>query len=158
MKTILFILIALGFSSCHVERQGRVDLRSVLYENYRQTEPGRTQGVTVTKFAHIGEIEADDRMYYVVDLRTVIEGMMSPRGNNYIALFDADGRLAETIRYTLAFPLWCQGSRVYLWGAEGQEGAFGNAWDFEDGIENGKRKLIEIPAYGSWRSEETLEK
>ena len=158
MKTALFILIAFCMSACHVERQGRVDLRSALYENYRQTEQGRAQGVKVTKFAHIGEIKADGRTYYVADLRTVIEGMMSPRGNNYIALFDADGRLAEMIRYTLAFPLWCQGSRVYLWGAEGQEGAFGNAWDFEDGIEQGKRRLIEIPVYGSWRSEETLKK
>ena len=54
-------------------------------------------------------------------------------------------------------PLWCSDSRIYLYGAGVYEGMYGNVWEFKDGIEAGKRKLIEIPEYGSYKSEETLE-
>lgn len=133
------------------------DVHKVLYDNYVKENHDELQDVKITRFAHIGEITVNHQEYHVVDLRTVINGMLSPRGNNYILIYDNKSKLIGKVYYSLAMPLWCEGSRVYLWDTETREGMYGNVWEFKDGIEEGKRKLIEIPTYGSYKSEDTLE-
>ena len=157
MRIVYLVFTMLALTSCNVKREEPVDVRRILYDTYQTTEMVNVDGVKITKFAHIGEITVNHQEYYVIDLRTVIKGMLSPRGNNFILIYDNKSKLIGKIHYISAMPLWCEGSRIYLWGAEIREGMEGNVWEFKDGIEEGKRTLIEIPVYGSHRSEETLE-
>lgn len=158
MKQLLLILIAFACVSCdesHDSYGEPRNLRKILYDNYVKTNSADLEGVKITKFAHIGEIEVDGSIYHVIDMGAVLKGMLAPRGSNRVLLYDSDLNCIEEF-YISAMPLWCEGSKVYLWGAQPKEGMFGNVWEFKDGIEEGKRKLIEIPEYGSYKSEETL--
>lgn len=133
------------------------DLRKLLYDDYVKTNSTDLEGKKIVRFAHIGDIEVDGSIYHVVGLRTVLKGMLAPRGNHRILLYGSNLKFLEAVPYSLTTPLWCEDSRVYLWGAAYLEGMSGNVWEFKDGIEEGERKLIEIPEYGSYKSEETLE-
>ena len=156
MRTVLLVVMATVLASCHMNSECSTNVRSNLYRVYKEANSEELQDVKITSFAYIGEITVNHQEYYVVDLRTVIKGMLSPRGNNYILIYDNKSKLIGKVYYSLAIPLWCEGSRVYLWGAETREGMYGNVWDLKDGIKAGERKLIEIPTYESYKSEDTL--
>lgn len=69
-----------------------------------------------THFALIGEIVAPEGRFHVAVQRLVRTGMLAPRGQKHLLLFDAKRRLTASYELMSAEPLWCEGSRVYLWG------------------------------------------
>ncbi|WP_146661101.1 hypothetical protein [Anaerohalosphaera lusitana] len=147
-----FILLMVLFSCSSCERQ-QPNVRQTLENDYLRNS--NETDVKVVRFAHIGKIESKGKSYYVIDLRTVLKGMPAPRGNNQILLYDNNLTKVASFQYD-SMPLWCKGSRVYLFGVDTQEGMFGNVWDFSKGVNEGERRLIELPAYGSYKSEQTL--
>ncbi|MEO5804807.1 MAG: hypothetical protein ABIR24_14885 [Verrucomicrobiota bacterium] len=69
-----------------------------------------------TQFALIGEMVAPEGRFYVAVQRLVRREMLAPRGQQNLLLFDAKRRLAASYSLATATPLWCESSRVYLWG------------------------------------------
>lgn len=157
MKAMLLIVMATVLTSCHVNKECSINVRSHLYDIYTKANSEEMKDIKITKFAYIGDITVNNQEYYVIDLRTVIKGMLSPRGINYILIYNDKMKLIEKVYYSLEMPLWCEGSKIYLWGPVTQEGMCGNAWEFKDGFKEGKRKLIESPSYGSYVPDEELD-
>lgn len=74
-------------------------------------------GVQQTQFAYIGDVDTDLGTYHVATQRLILTGMLAPRGlPRRLLLFDRHAQLVATYEYESAEPLWCDGSRVYLFG------------------------------------------
>ncbi len=81
----------------------------------RSAEP-TSDGLQQTQFALIGELEAPEGTFYVAHQKLVLTGMLAPRGQGHLLLFDSKRKLVASFWLISAYPLWCEGSRVYLWG------------------------------------------
>lgn len=78
-------------------------------------------GVQETHFAHIGEVRTDKGKHHVAVQWRILTGMLAPRGLPLrLLLFDGDARLLASYEPDFAYygvdPLWCEVSRVYLFG------------------------------------------
>jgi hypothetical protein len=102
-----------GFAGCATSG----DFRSRMAE---AAEPGA--GVQQTHFAHFGEVQTAKGTFHVAVQRRILTGMLAPRGlPQRLLLFDKHARLAAAYEADFSNrldvgPLWCAGSRVYLFG------------------------------------------
>ncbi|MBB6429788.1 hypothetical protein [Algisphaera agarilytica] len=110
-------------------------------------------GVQQTQLAYIGDITTDAGNYHIATQRLILSGMPAPRGLAYrLLIFNDDLQLVASHDYhsNEAEPLWCEGSRVYLFGAgrlADLGAATGNAIDFRQGPNH--PILIHEERYGS---------
>lgn len=88
---------------------------------------------------HIGDVICENKKVSVVAVRKVIKGMLAPRGAHAIFLFDQDKLVG--IHEEAAFPLRCDGSKVYFFGEIQHAGVDGASLDFKDGFE--KRQVTQ---------------
>lgn len=104
----------------------------------------------LTRFAYIGTVKTTNSNYYVVDMKYVLTGMSAPRGNNLILFFNHNIKFIGYQQYSyLNPPLFCEDSKVYLFGIEECFGpGEGNAWELKDGFD--KRRLIKKRKIGSY--------
>ena len=126
---------------------------SWLREAVIEQRPGEFQsdGVKITKFAVIGKLEVNGTAYHVAEARAVLTGMPSPRGKYYFMIVDDGGKIVNWIDSSILFqPLYCDGSKLYLFGFDSFPGAIvdpklqaitppdsvpvGNVVDFSNGI------------------------
>src|SRR5471030_761408 len=75
-----------------------------------------------TRFAIIGEITTKEGTFFVADQDLAIKGMLAPHGQEKLLLFDSQRRLVKSYLPRKAYPLRCEGSRIYLAG-------LGDFWD-----------------------------
>ncbi|KKL24065.1 hypothetical protein LCGC14_2419080 [marine sediment metagenome] len=154
----LFALLGFagGCSSVGEARFQSPDIRERLLANARRSDQWFPDGkdVKLTVFAYVGRAQTKEGCAYVVELRQVLTGMLSPRGAAYILFFNSKEELVakESIHDYRAGPLWCDGGLLFLYGADNNGDRIWNAWDLSEGIS--KRKRILKPEYGSWRPEE----
>ena len=87
-----------------------------LWRDLERAAAPSSPGLQQTQFALIGEIAAPEGTFHVVVQRLVSTGMLAPRGQSKLLLFDAKRKLVAGYALATAEPLWCEGSRVYLWG------------------------------------------
>ena len=77
-------------------------------------------GVQQTQFAHIGRVVTGEGIFEVAVQRRILTGMLAPRGLALrLFLFDSSGQVAascDAAYFASAQPLWCEGSRIYLFG------------------------------------------
>jgi hypothetical protein len=77
-------------------------------------------GVQQNKFAYIGDIQTDKGTYHIVEQGLVLTDMLAPRGlPTHLLLFSDNARLIAVYEGDFAtdlWPLWCEGSRIYLAG------------------------------------------
>lgn len=95
------------------------DIRAALLEAARDGDPRFPDGrnVILTHFSHVGELRTDrDERIFVADRRAVLAGMLAPRGQNRISFFDERLDYLGSIGYVHSRPLWCEGSKLYLFG------------------------------------------
>ena len=111
----------------------------------RDFPDGRSQ--ILTQFAHLGHVATKSGILQVVSVRSVLTGMPAPRGQMWIALFTESGEFVGRQDCDRT-PLWCEGSRVFLYGVDSHGEPYGNAWDFGEGFES--RKLILVKRLGSY--------
>ena len=131
------------------------DIRGILQASQKDADEDYPNGkdVKLTHFGYIGSVStAKGDTIYVADQRGVITGMLAPRGLNFIACFDAKYRFLGKVRYVSARPLWCEGSRVFLFGEEHTSLGSGNVIDLAQGWWN--REIKSVNAYGSYRKSE----
>jgi hypothetical protein len=73
-----------------------------------------------TRFAYIGDVQTQQGTFHVVEQSLILSNMMAPRGEpDRLLLFADDAQLVAAYEAdfgTGARPLWCEGSRVYLFG------------------------------------------
>jgi hypothetical protein len=78
------------------------------------------KGEQQVRFAHIGDVQTTGGTYHVVEQKLILTDMVAPRGlPTRLLLFSDNARLVvayEADFATSALPLWCKGSRVYLFG------------------------------------------
>lgn len=112
LPAIVAMVCVVPVSQCVTQRPHWKNLdqtaRSTLLEGQQQTQ-----------FALIGSISTPNGKYKVAVQRIVTTGMLSPRGQSKLMLFDQKGTLAASYSIINGLPLWCEGSRIYLWGSNG---------------------------------------
>ena len=128
------------------------DVRSALLASARRSDSDfpDSHSVVLTHFSHIGQlVTSSGEVVYVADLRAVIAGMLAPRGRNYITFFDGQFRYLGKVEYVSSRPLWCDESRLYLFGdLDGvATGLSGNVIDIAGGY--GHLTAYHVRAYGS---------
>jgi hypothetical protein len=126
-----------------------LDARAVLLAAERAADADFPDGKTskLTKFALIGRVVSSERVMQVVEMRLVLTGMPAPRGQQYLVFFDGKGNWIGKQSCT-STPLWCEGSKVFLFGLDEVAGVEGNAWELKNGFEG--RTLVRQTEYGSY--------
>ncbi len=77
------------------------------------------KGQQQTQLAIIGEIQAPEGKHVVATQKIVTKGMLSPRGQSNLLLFNSDRKVVAKFGILNGVPLWCEGSRIYLNGTKG---------------------------------------
>jgi hypothetical protein len=149
---LAFVAVLSGCATAHPR-----DVRAVLLDSAKYSEPGfpDSRQVLLTHFSYVGHVvTSQGDVIYVVDQRGVIAGMRAPRGQNFIVFFDQHFRYLGQIGYVQSRPLWCDGSRLYLFGdldGSPQSGQSmpvgGNVIDLADGYQG--IRLYHAHVYGS---------
>lgn len=153
MLRVLAPLAAIASLLCGCAGTPQVsDVRSFLLASAERGDPNFPDGhsVVLTHFSHVGQlVSSSGDLVYVADRRAVIAGMLAPRGQNYITFFDDQFRYLGKIRYVSSRPLWCDGSRLYLFDdLDGFSTSLsGNVIDIADGYEH--LTAYHLRAYGS---------
>ena len=130
----------------------------MLLESAKKTEPDFPDGrdLVLTHFAEVGQLmTSGGDVIYVVEQHSVTAGALAPHGQQYIIFFDKHLRFLGEVGYRESYPLWCEGSRLYLFGDLQTSGFFtkfekyppGNVIDVADGFEN--IKVYHTKVYGS---------
>lgn len=128
----------------------RFDIREAMLVSAKASNnfPGGKERV-LTQFAYIGSVATQQGPVRVAACRSVLAGMLSPRGQAWLSFHAADGRWIGSAPYEAsAPPLWCSGSRVYFFGMQGAGEQAGNALDLREGVE--AYSYVVDPKPGSW--------
>lgn len=146
-SSLLLAIVLFSWGCAQVPR----DIRSALLTAARAGDPDFPDGKSVqsTHFSHVCEIITDNsERIYVADHRTVLSGMASPRGMNYILFFDGELRFLGKLRYSSSRPLWCNEGKLYLFGdLDGDPDLSGNVVDLSGGYE--RLRIYHESVYGS---------
>lgn len=94
------------------------DVRSLLLASAMAQDPDFPDGkeCQLTRFAYIGAVDTPDGPVHVVERLAVLTGMLAPRGQPHLDFYDKDYRLLASFWWPWGGPLWCEGSKVYLFG------------------------------------------
>lgn len=143
LASVVSILVAMAvWSGCASTPPSHPkDIRTALLASAQRSDPDFPNGQTVvlTHFSHVGQLlTSKGETIHVADQRAVIAGMSAPRGRNFITFFDSRFRYLGKIGYVSSRPLWCDGSRLYLWGDQDgfATGLSGNVLDVAGGFEH----------------------
>ena len=141
-----------GSRSPSHETQQPSDVRAALLASAQTSDPDFPDGQTtiLTHFSHVGQVTSSSgQVIHIADGRAVVAGMLAPRGRNYITFFDGHFRYLGKVGYVQSRPLWCDGSRLYLFGdLDGSAtGLSGNVFDVADGYD--QMTAHHVTAYGS---------
>ena len=152
-KLYLLCFLSLVFSAHGAAAvfEGKYDLREKLLQAARKSDKDfpDDKDVLLTHFSYLGKLHTKQGVVYVVDLRSVINNMPAPRGQNAILFFNARLKFLGRQAYASSLPLWCEKGKLYLWGdLDGfvEQGA-GNVIDLTQGYR--KRRVYHEDRYGS---------
>jgi hypothetical protein len=116
-KAKLFLCLALvlgGLTGCYTAPG---NFRSRMERTATAALPN---GVQQNEFAYIGDVQTDKGTYHVVEQGLILTDMLAPRHlPPRLLLFSDNARLIAVYEADFAtriWPLWCEGSRVYLEG------------------------------------------
>ena len=120
-KLILCLLLALSgvLTGCIATSTKPVDVRTALLESAKKSEPDFPDGrnLVLTHFAEIGQlVTARGDVIYVIEQFSVTADAMSPHGQSFIVFFDKKFQFLGKIGFGKSYPLWCEGSKLYLRG------------------------------------------
>lgn len=149
MSKLALLAVFIGIFVVLAAGQGP-DLRDRLLKSARKAKDFPDgKSLQLTHFAYVGKAKGKKGVVYVVDMRSVVTGMPSPRGVNAILFFDSAYRYLGRENYVSSSPLWCEGGKLYLFGdLDGStEKGFGNVIDLSEGF--AKRRVYLEDRYGS---------
>lgn len=129
-----------------------LDIRALLLASAAKGDPDFPdgKGMMLTHFSHVGQlVTSNGDVIYVAERRAVLTGMIAPRGQHYITFFDARFEFLGKMRFVNSQPLWCDGSRLFLFGdLDGvSNGIDGNVIDVAEGFDH--VKVYHEHVYGS---------
>jgi|SRR5579871_1766581 len=161
LLTFAFVLSGL-LTGCGVNPTGPVDVRAALLQSAKQSDPDFPDGrdLVLTHFSHIGQlVDSRRQVIYVAEQHSVTTKALSPHGQRFIAFFDKQFRYLGKFGFDGSNPLWCDGSRLFLYGdlqrvffntdldRKLQKYPPGNVIDVADGFEN--IRVYHAKIYGS---------
>ena len=114
-----FLIFVAALSGCAIAPSHPQDVRAALLDSAKKGESSFPDGreVMLTHFSYVGPLMTLlGDVIYVADQRGVIADMRAPRGENFIVFFDRQFRYLGKIGYVKSRPLWCDESRLYLFG------------------------------------------
>lgn len=147
---LLLAVIALLLCSCETATNSALDVRELLLESAKKSDPDFPDGkdVLLTHFSHVGHlVTSSGERVDIVDRRAVLGGMLAPRGQNYITFFDGQHQYLGKLHYVSNSPLWCDGSKLYLAGDIDLGELSGNVVDISNGYKD--LTVYHSSAYGS---------
>ena len=128
------------------------DARTQMLQASKEQNPNFPDGneSILTQFAYIGTVTTAQGIVRVAACRSIISGMLSPRGQAWLSFHAEDGTFVGSRPYVWsAPPLWCEGSRIYFFGLQGSdEEGVGNALELADGLETAR--WVTEQREGSW--------
>jgi hypothetical protein len=123
MKPKLILCLALVLSGvlagCVAPSTKPLDVRTTLLESAKKSEPDFPDGrnLVLTHFAEIGQlVTSRGDIIYVIEQFSVTADAMAPHGQAFIVFFDKEFQFLGKIGFGKSGPLWCEGSKLYLWG------------------------------------------
>lgn len=138
------------------------DVRQELLDSAKKNDPHFPDGnkIKLTHFAYLGTVSTKKGIVFVVLRRAVLTGMAAPRGLQEINLFDSRRRYARSLPMSDGTALWCEGSKIFLFGSctvinaeyPDPDDSTGNVIDLYEGYDRPIIKREEM--YGSWTSGE----
>ena len=162
-NSLLFLSLALSgvLIGCTVTPAKPTDVRAALLASARHNEPDFPDGrnLVLTHFSHVGQlVTSSGDVIYVADQHSVTADALSPHGQSFIVFFDQQFRYLGKLGYYRSHPLWCDGSRLYLFGDlnwvffntdldRKLESPSGNVVDVAEGFEH--LRVYHAWAYGS---------
>ena len=147
LRMILLVVCALHCPSC----AATPNIRDRMLQASKQCDSNFPDGAQrkLTKFAYIGDVTSQGGTLRVVEARSIITGMLAPRGQMWLAFYDHRGHfIGDHIIDAESPALWCEGSRVYFYGLQTDGVQQGNALDLEGGFFH--RRYMLVPEEGSW--------
>ena len=127
------------------------DIRTQMLRASQTDDPNFPDGRQrkLTQFAYIGNLAVNGSIVRVVAVRSVICGMLAPRGQAWLGFYDRSGRfIGEHAIDVRSPPLWCEGHYVYFSGLQSDGEKRGNALDLGAGF--ARREYVLMPVEGSW--------
>ena len=121
-KLILCLVLVLNgvLTGCVVTSTKPLDVRAALLGigEEKVSQSSRMAGILVlTHFAEIGQlVTSRDDVIYVIEQFSVTADAMAPHGQAFIVFFDKNFQFLGKIGFGKSYPLWCEGSKPYLWG------------------------------------------
>lgn len=154
--SIVPLLLALSLLSISCasapEMRSQIEMRSQMLQAAKQLDQDFPDGIQtkLTEFAYIGDVATSDGSKLRVAMaRSIITGMLAPRGQAWLSFHDQHGRFVGEHKIDASSPaLWCDGPRVYFFGMQTNGEERGNALDLHEGF--ARRKYVLAPAVGSW--------
>lgn len=154
-KLLFCLALILGFvlTGCVSTSKEPLDIRAALLASAKLNEVDFPDGheLFLTHFSHVGQlVTSHGGTIYVADQRAVTADQMSPHGFNFIVFFDSHFQFLGKINYVNSRPLWCDGSKLYLFGnldSRVPQYPPGNVIDLARGYEN--LKVYHAKVYGS---------
>ncbi|WP_299820728.1 hypothetical protein [uncultured Roseibium sp.] len=89
-------------------------------------------GRLLTHLSHVCNLTIGEGAYPVLDVRELVRGAVTPRGQSRIVVIDPEFALMQSFEYGQARPLFCDGNRLFLNGdlAVDNIGPEGNVLEF----------------------------
>jgi len=132
-------VFALGCSPSIVKEPcNLLDIRDSLFKAVEKAEPDFPDGIEVklTHFSYVGSVlTRNEKKIHVIDQRAVITGMSAPRGLNFIVFVDESLNYLGKLAYIGSRPLWCEQSKLFLFGEVDSVHGQGNVIDVSEGFE-----------------------
>lgn len=113
--TALLIIAMFALPTAVAAAQGPQPSRESIYNALlkgRMFDPDRR----IVHLSHTCNLRIDSRYFPVVDLQELVKGAATPRGVNWIIIFDSALKPVQKIEYTTERPLFCLDNRLYVFG------------------------------------------
>lgn len=105
-----FVLILLTISAFAQQQPSRQQLYQALTKA-KALGPDRM----LVHFSHTCDLRIANRLHPVVEIRELVKGASTPRGVNRIIILSPSLAILQAFDYTNERPLFCSGSKLYLY-------------------------------------------
>lgn len=129
----------------------QIDIRDQMLAEATRHDLNFPDGKTtvLTQFSYLGSVDSDIGLLKVVSCRSIITGMPAPRGIAWLSFFSADGSFKGRVPIAAdSPPLFCEGTRVFFFGPQSNDGFSGNTLDLKSGINTARFSFVSRE--GSW--------
>ena len=119
MRALIFFLSfsVLSITGCSIANDGNKNMqdRALLLDILHKSAVLHKDRQTV-HVSHTCNLQLEENVYFVVDIRELIRGAVVARGINHIVVLNSSMELVQKIEYTTERPLYCLKNQLIVYG------------------------------------------